>query len=181
MPALCQHLFLDLLLAYFPKVHTLLTNLLDKIVGADDELRRNFPGCCYAAFHMNMNRAATKPHNDLLNGFFTGCGVCSFGPYDYTRGGHLILWDLGLVVEFPPGCVIILPSALITHSNIPIGPGETRHSATFFTAAGLLRWYHNGFMSDKEFTERAEGKQLEAWKAYKAGLWQVGLEMLRGD
>ena len=130
---------------------------------------------------MNMDKASTKPHNDFLNGFFTGCAVGAFGPYDYTRGGHLILWDLGLVVEFPPGCVIILPSALITHSNIPIGSGERRHSAAFFTAAGLLRWYHNGYMSDKEFMARASAQQLAGWKLYKKNLWKVGLEMMRGD
>lgn len=130
---------------------------------------------------MNMGKANTVPHTDHLNTFFTGCAVVSIGPpsaYDYKRGGHLILWDLGLVIEFPPGCVIILPSALITHSNIPIGPHERRHSATFFTAAGLLRWYVNGYMSDKEFVERASPMQLQAWKEQKANLWQTGLEIL---
>ena len=31
--------YVGLLLAYFPKVHTLLTNVLDKITDADDELQ----------------------------------------------------------------------------------------------------------------------------------------------
>ncbi|KAJ7736060.1 hypothetical protein B0H14DRAFT_3516650 [Mycena olivaceomarginata] len=35
-----------------------------------------------------------------------------------------------LVIEFPPGCTILIPSAAIYHSNIPIGRKEHRYSFT---------------------------------------------------
>jgi len=48
------------------------------------------------------------------------CAITSLGPFDPKRGGHLVLWDLQLVIEFPPGSTILIPSAVLQHSNIPI-------------------------------------------------------------
>lgn len=58
-----------------------------------------------------------------------------------------MLWPLKLVIEFPPGATILIPSAAIEHSNMPISPGETRLSITQFTAGALHRWVDNGFQS----------------------------------
>ena len=40
--------------------------------------------------------------------------------YDYERGGHLILWNLELVIEFSPECTIMVPLSVIYHSNTKI-------------------------------------------------------------
>lgn len=165
---------------YFPQIHRLLTNLHHQLAGVNDpDLRQNFPGVSFAACHFNLGRARTELHNDLKNIFFAVCGVGAVGPYNYREGAHLILWELGIVVEFPPGCAFIFPSASISHANIPIGPDECRHSIAFFTAAGNLRYYHNGFMTDKEFKERASKEQRKAWDLYRKNLWKVGMDMLR--
>lgn len=54
-----------------------------------------------------------------------------------------------MVVEFPSGSTILLPSASIFHGNTPIQPGETRYSFTQYCAGGLLRWVDYGFQSVK--------------------------------
>ena len=64
-------------------------------------------------------------HNNLAQGW---CSITALGDFSPTLGGHLVLWDLGVVVEFPPNSTILIPSSLIIHSNTPIQPDEVRHS-----------------------------------------------------
>lgn len=44
------------------------------------------------------------------------------------------------MIEFPPGALIFIPSATITHSNIPVAKGETRSSFTQYAPGGLFRF-----------------------------------------
>ncbi|KAF9058323.1 hypothetical protein BDP27DRAFT_1241515 [Rhodocollybia butyracea] len=97
--------------------------------------------------------ADTDPHIDFMNGFFLCCSIWNRGCFNYKLGSHIIFYSLSVVVEFPPGAGIIVPSASVIHGNIPIGTDERRHSATFFTAAGILCWYFNNFMNDNEFLD----------------------------
>ncbi|KAJ7744929.1 hypothetical protein B0H16DRAFT_1727129 [Mycena metata] len=76
-------------------------------------------------------------HRDFGNLAFGWCAITALGDYDYTKGGHLILWDCKLILEFPPGTTLFIPSAALFHSNIPIGIGECRHSFTQYTAGGF--------------------------------------------
>lgn len=87
----------------------------------------------------------TAKHRDFANLPYGWCGVTALGEYDHTRGGHIILWELGLVIEFPPGSTVLLPSASISHSNTLIQRGESRASVTQFTAGGIFRWVEQGF------------------------------------
>ncbi|KIO17042.1 hypothetical protein M407DRAFT_85360, partial [Tulasnella calospora MUT 4182] len=89
-------------------------------------------------------------HRDALNLVFGWCVVWALGNYDSKYGGHLILWEPRLIVEFAPGDIILLPSACITHANIPICKGETRYSVTWFSAGGLFRYRAYGFRSEGE-------------------------------
>ncbi|KAJ7242541.1 hypothetical protein C8J57DRAFT_1526232 [Mycena rebaudengoi] len=67
-------------------------------------------------------------------------------------GGHLILWDCKLIIEFPPGSTILIPSAAIFHSNLTLAsPGETRFSFTQYTAGGIFRWVERGFQSEEAY------------------------------
>ncbi|KAJ3913716.1 hypothetical protein F5877DRAFT_51850 [Lentinula edodes] len=167
---------------YFPKVHRLLTNLTEVLLGIEGlRLKRVFKDCCYAASQLNFSRAATDPHLDFMNAFFLCCSIWNGGRFDYKRGGQFIMWSLGIVVEFPPGAGILVPSASVTHANVPIGPEEHRHSVTFFTAARILCWYFNGFMNDNQFLAQASEMQREDWGRYRADLWKFGLDMLRYD
>lgn len=42
------------------------------------------------------------------------------GPFQPKKGGYLALWELKLVIEFPPGALVLIPSATITHSNVAV-------------------------------------------------------------
>ncbi|KAJ7027581.1 hypothetical protein C8F04DRAFT_1266815 [Mycena alexandri] len=72
---------------------------------------------------------------------------------------HLILWDCKIILEFPPGCTILLPSAAIFHSNIPIGPNERRYSFTQYSAGGVFRWIEHGFQSEEAYLASLSSKE----------------------
>jgi hypothetical protein len=101
-----------------------------------------------AAFNLGK-RVATKIHVDTQNCPFGWCTITSLGEFDATKGGHLVLWDLGIVLEFPAGACICLPSALIAHSNIPTKENELRMSFTQYCSGEIFRHIENGFRTDR--------------------------------
>ncbi|KAF8144515.1 hypothetical protein K438DRAFT_1922373 [Mycena galopus ATCC 62051] len=110
------------------------------------ELRRPFESSVFFCAAVNFGpNVWTFRHRDVLNLAFGWCAVQALGNFDATKGGHLVLWDLKLVVEFPAGALILLPSATIAHSNVPVQPGEERASFTQFSAGGIFRYIDNGF------------------------------------
>jgi hypothetical protein len=70
----------------------------------------------------------------------TPCAITALGDYDWKRGGHLVLFDLNLYVEFPPGTTILISSACFMHGNVPIQENERRYSFTQFSAGSLMQW-----------------------------------------
>ncbi|KAJ7127600.1 hypothetical protein C8R43DRAFT_897392 [Mycena crocata] len=116
----------------------------------------------------------TFRHRDVLNAAFGWCAVQSGGPFDHTKGGHLALWDLKLVIEFPSGALILLPSATINHSNVPVQDGDKCISFTQFTAGGLIRYVDNGFRT--EATLKAEDPaEYERICALKDTRFEMGI------
>ncbi|KAJ7791276.1 hypothetical protein B0H14DRAFT_3500617 [Mycena olivaceomarginata] len=110
-------------------------------------------------------------HRDVCNLPFGWCAVQSLGNFDPHLGGHLVLWDLKLVVEFPAGALILLPSATIAHSNVPVQDGDERVSFTQFTAGGLFRYTDHGFRTQAELAaedpveyERVMEQRERRWK-----------------
>lgn len=103
------------------------------------ELRRIFDRSVFptAAFNFGPN-VWTYKHRDVLNCPFGWCAIQALGRFDPTKGGHLVLWELGLVIEFPPGSLILIPSATTTHSNTPIAEGDVRASFTQYCPGGLF-------------------------------------------
>ena len=76
----------------------------------------------------------------------------------------MILQQLGIVVEFPPGSTILLPSAVVTHGNTPIGKHETRSSLVHYTAGGLFRWVEYGFRTWEQFKAEDPIEAARVWK-----------------
>jgi hypothetical protein len=99
----------------------------------------------------------TFDHRDFANLAFGWCAITAIGKFDPKRGGHLILWDMKLVIEFPPGATILIPSAILRHSNVSLQPGEIRMSFTQYSAGGLFRWVDQGFRTAADF-EAADKK-----------------------
>lgn len=112
--------------------------------------QRLFPRSIMPAAAFNLGeRVATKRHIDSRNCPFGWCTITALGDFDESKGGHLILWELGLVLEFAAGACICLPSALIHHSNIPTDTNETRMSFTQYCPGEIFRYIENGFTTDR--------------------------------
>lgn len=126
-----------------------------------------------ATFNFGPN-VWTYKHRDILNLPFGWCAVLALGLFDPTKGGHLVLWDLELIIEFPAGATILLPSATIAHSNIPVQAGDSRASFTQYTGGGLLRYIDNGFRTEAELQEE-DAEEYARRCAEKDGRWEMGL------
>ncbi|KAJ7131813.1 hypothetical protein C8R43DRAFT_895557, partial [Mycena crocata] len=141
-------------------------------------LRRNFAGSVFAACTFNFGpRAITAPHLDFANLAWGWCAITALGKFDPDLGGHLILWDLRLVIRFPPGSTILLPSALVRHSNVTIQQHECRYSFTQYSAGGLFRWIRNGFKTDDAFEMSASAEEMAAREDERERRWEEGINM----
>jgi hypothetical protein len=86
------------------------------------------------------------------------------------------LWDLKLAVQFPPGSCILIPSAVVAHSNVPVSPHETRLSFTQYCAGAIFRWIHNGGRTDKELRSQDPALFAEL-EEMKNDRWEAGLAL----
>ncbi|KAJ7467008.1 hypothetical protein FB451DRAFT_1401859 [Mycena latifolia] len=82
-----------------------------------------------------------------------------------------------LAVEFPHSALILVPSATIAHSNVPVQAGDKHISFTQFTAGGLMRFVDNGFQTEDDLkaTDLPEYERLEGEKDLR---WAMGLGLL---
>ncbi|KAJ7787573.1 hypothetical protein B0H14DRAFT_2399321 [Mycena olivaceomarginata] len=141
-------------------------------------LRWNFARSVFAACTFNfVPHAITVPHLDFGNLAWGWCAITALGSFDPDLGGHLVLWDLKLVIRFPPGATILILSAIIRHSNVPVASHERRYSFTQYTAGGLFRWIRNGFRTDEAFQLHATAAEKAARAEEAAGRWQTGVAM----
>ncbi|KAJ7737038.1 hypothetical protein B0H16DRAFT_1326093 [Mycena metata] len=161
-----------------PRLHAYYRECDRKLRTRYPDLRRPFVGSVYfcAAFNFGRN-VWTFKHCDILNLAFGWCAIQALGRYDATLGGHLVLWDLKLVVEFPHGALILLPSATVAHSNVPVREGEERVSFTQFSAGGIFRHVDNGFQTVAEL-ERNDPEEYAQLSARMASRWEEGLNLL---
>ena len=74
-----------------------------------------------------------------------------------------MLWDLGVVIEIPPGATFLIPSAILQHSNSDIAEGQTRMSITQYSAGCLFRWVRCGSRTQGAF--KRDGNGLETGHA----------------
>lgn len=128
-----------------------------------------------ATFNLGPN-VVTLEHTDGGNLPQGWCAIYSSGNFDPRRGGHLILRDLKLLIEFPPGSVVLIPSGTLKHGNVSIQPNETRRSFTQYAAGGLFRWVYFGFRTAKEL--EVEDPERAAYADESAPRrWREALEM----
>ncbi|KAK7008541.1 hypothetical protein R3P38DRAFT_3324663 [Favolaschia claudopus] len=155
---------------------------LNDICAHDAELRRNLPRklSVFSTTTFNFGPVTvTLPHIDFRNLAWGWCAITALGDFDPDRGGHLVLWDLKLIIRFPPGATILIPSAILRHSNIKIQKGETRFSFTQYTPAGLFRWAYNGFRTDKDVdtSKQTSAAEHQRRKQDRARRWAEGIKM----
>ncbi|KAJ3575540.1 hypothetical protein NP233_g1027 [Leucocoprinus birnbaumii] len=128
-----------------------------------------------AAFNFGP-KAWTNRHRDPKNVSYGWCAITTTGDFDPTKGGHLVLEDLKLVIEFPPGSTILIPSALFIHGNVPISIVEKRASFTQYCPAGLLRFVDNGFITLAELQRRRKRDYSEI-VANRKMHWEEGISL----
>ncbi|KAI0665779.1 hypothetical protein C8Q78DRAFT_1072795 [Trametes maxima] len=127
----------------------------------------NFQNSTYPAASFNFGPSAVCfIHTDAANDPCNMCHIVALGEYNPDTSGHIVFPDLMLVVRFPPGASILIPSAILRHGNTPIQPGEERMSFTQYCAGGLMRWVECGFRTVAAF--RTEDP--DAYAMYQAGL-----------
>ncbi|KAJ7838648.1 hypothetical protein B0H14DRAFT_2789028 [Mycena olivaceomarginata] len=171
---------------YAPALHEYYPDTMNKLHNWNRYLKRNFSAntSVFAAATFNFGPwTVTFPHLDFANLAWGWCSITLLGDFDPDKGGHLILWDLKLIIRFPPGSTIFIPSALIRHSNTSIQAHEkqfsfTQYTAAAVTAAGIFRFIDNSFKSQEEvdameMSVEEKAARLEARKAR----WVDGLKM----
>ncbi|KAJ7077655.1 hypothetical protein B0H15DRAFT_759244, partial [Mycena belliarum] len=131
---------------YTPKLFRYQATTLKGLLDRQPHLKPNFTNSIFPAATYNCGPAAvTFDHRDFLNLSHGFCGVTCGGRFDSALGGHIYLRQFRLVVEFPSGASILIPSACVNHGNTPIQPGETRYSMTQYAAGGLFRYAAYGY------------------------------------
>lgn len=97
--------------------------------------QRTSPAYPFTGFVLNIN-VRTQGHRDKMDDIL--CLVFTFG--DFTDG-HLVLYELGLVVELKHGNFILFRSSEQTHFNLDyIG---IRGSLVLHSDKSLQRWAEN--------------------------------------
>ncbi|THU79338.1 hypothetical protein K435DRAFT_697978, partial [Dendrothele bispora CBS 962.96] len=164
--------------AYSFRTYQYYSKCLDEVYRWKPDLRRHFQTSVFGTCTVNFGpRTVSRPHRDGANLAFGWCAITALGNFDPNKGGHLILWDLGLVIRFPPGSTILIPSALIKHSNIPVQNGETRYSFVQYSAAGLFRWVYNGFKTDAEWESTSTPGERVQRDEERRRRWEDGVRM----
>ncbi|KAJ7822840.1 hypothetical protein B0H13DRAFT_1919935 [Mycena leptocephala] len=91
-------------------------------------LKRPFLNGIFSACAFNLGPyTCALGHRDFTNLACGWCAITAFGDYNYTKGRHLILWDCKLILEFPPGCMILIPAPPY---STPTSPSPATNSAS---------------------------------------------------
>ncbi|KAJ3858485.1 hypothetical protein EV359DRAFT_52135 [Lentinula novae-zelandiae] len=139
-------------------------------------LHLNFDNSVYLCTTINFRPSMwTRIHTDSKNDPSLPCAITSGGKYNWKLGRHLILWDFDVIFEFPLGTTILLSSAILWHSNIPVAKGETRISVTQYTAGSIHYWLEYGGRTKKEFEKADPEAYLKEMSECRAGRWKESL------
>ncbi|KAG6875346.1 hypothetical protein C0992_004218 [Termitomyces sp. T32_za158] len=138
-----------------PKLHQHFRNHLDPLFTNLTYLHRIFPKSVFPSVAFNFGgNVFTKAHRDCMNSAIGWCAIHALGRYDSKQSSHLVLPDLKLIIEFPPGALILIPSATLTHTNLPVVDGESRISFTQYCTGGLFRYVINGYRTETQLEKQ---------------------------
>ncbi|KAG8214224.1 hypothetical protein J3R82DRAFT_11021 [Butyriboletus roseoflavus] len=129
----------DVFAIYAPKLYKEYTDHLDPLFESYPHLRKPFQNSIFPTCTFNCgSRVVAVEHVNSTNVLFGFCAIFACGSYDPRKGGHLILFDLGLVIEFPPGSTILVPPGTLRHGSVTIQANETRQSFTQYCPNDLF-------------------------------------------
>jgi hypothetical protein len=136
---------------YAPKLFSKYCEVLGALQEKVKSLQWTFNNSIFPTATINFGpQTVCFDHLDYGNWAVGWCDIVSLGTFDHTKGGHLILFDIKKVIEFPAGSHILIPSAVMRHGNTPIQKGETRMGFTQYASGGLFRWVENGFCTNAD-------------------------------
>ncbi|KDQ25054.1 hypothetical protein PLEOSDRAFT_1046943, partial [Pleurotus ostreatus PC15] len=162
---------------WVPKLYSHYRDCIERMYTALPHLRRNFRMSVFPCATFNFGpQVRTFKHRDTLNLANGWCSIIALGRFDHKRGGHIVLWDAKLVIEFPAGSTILIPSSAIMHSNVSVREGESRASFTQYAAGGIFRWVDNGCQRQAVFQQIDPVSYDQRMQERKDG-WQKGLAM----
>lgn len=164
---------------YAPELYKDYDDVLKELSRWSPSVRRNYTGNAFACAALNLGpRTISFPHYDFANLSWGLCAITALGDYDPDTGGELVLKEPKVVIRFPPGCTFLVPSAMVEHSNTPIGPNEHRYSLAQFTAGGLFRFVDNGFKTDEQWKKKATPQEISERLNAQTTRYEIGLSKL---
>ncbi|THH17062.1 hypothetical protein EW146_g3667 [Bondarzewia mesenterica] len=96
-----------------PKLFCYYEDTLDELKAVQPDLHFSFPNSTFSMASFNFGpHTYTKLHPDHLNVAFGMCTITTLGNFDYTKGGHLILWELAFCIG--------LTMAIVLHINLTL-------------------------------------------------------------
>ncbi|KAJ3566231.1 hypothetical protein NP233_g7132 [Leucocoprinus birnbaumii] len=171
-----------LLCVWCPQMYQRFRECLSKLLThkrLGKKLKSIAPADVYPRVAFNFGpKAWTNRHRDPKDYALSWCIVQLFGRFNPKLGGHIMFDDLQLVVEFPAGSCILIPSATFLHANLPVrvSKGEERASITQYFPGGLLRYVDHGFRLQSSLKNRSKKIREEA-ACVRAELWEKDRSM----
>ncbi|KAI1782810.1 hypothetical protein LXA43DRAFT_904799 [Ganoderma leucocontextum] len=164
--------FGTMLQTFHPRLHADYTAVLQTLMARDSNLSPNFANNAFAAASFNLGpKTVSFRHLDSNNVPHGQCAITALGRYDHTKGGHIVLWSLRMVIQFPPSATILILSAIVPHSNtILTSEDEFRQSFTQYSAGGLHRWVACGHQSQKDFERQGRRFDISGEERWRRGL-----------
>ena len=156
---------IGVLARFAPNMYAYMRDTIRGLCEEHPHLRRFYKGTIFPCLSVNLGpQVVAKKHRDQNNLADGLCWILASGDFDHELGGQLVLWELRLVIDFPSGTGVLIPSAVISHENLPIREGESRTSVTQYAAGGLFRWVEYGFQSWKTLKEKEPERARAIWE-----------------
>lgn len=105
------------------------------------------------------------------------CAITALGDYDPKHDGHLVQWDLKLIIKFPPRSTILIPSVSVHHCNISIHEGETQYSFTQYVAGRLFHRVDHGFQTEKVYKSGWSKQRKQEGLAIGRHHWEEAIDL----
>lgn len=125
-----------------------------------------FPAYQHSVFtttEISFGHAPSPAHKNIMTAFDTMEAITVLGSWDPRKGGGIMLWHDGAMLELIPGATVLFPAGSKNYSLVAVGPHETRYVFRQYCHAGVLRWIEKAGRSDTEFDLGAEPDEIAAW------------------
>ncbi|KAL8276485.1 hypothetical protein RQP46_011135 [Phenoliferia psychrophenolica] len=123
---------------FFPEMHGDYREL-DKYLSEED---LHILGGPFSSICVNTGgKTITDEHADTANRLFGLCASLTqkLKSLRHQRGGHLVLNEARVVIELAPGDLLLFPSAMFTHWNIPLSEAtDSRNSVAWWSSGSLF-------------------------------------------